>query len=311
MSLRRLLRLKGTAAPDQQGCTPPRHLAIDRSTEPDTLTTFSAGVTCISPLPQASSQRSARTLLVGCVLAGAAVLLAGCAPTRQSESRDWYFGNPYDQPRSLAVTVFINQSGVELDMMMVTDQFYTELQQLPGEIKVVPVNRMLATLREMGLRMVRGPEDVQELADRLDVDGVIVGSVTRYDPYPPPVLGMAVQLYNRPDSTDPSPATGPGSTETDTPDPMALSRSARPFELSMDEQLRPQAMVVRIFDADQAETIQRINTYAEDRQGQQGPLAWKRYTTQEAYIGFVSHEIIGELMGKEKQRLFREQLANQ
>ena len=62
-------------------------------------------------------------------------------------------------------------------------------------------------------------------------------------------------------------------------------------------------MFVKIFDAGQAEVIERIKEYAQTREGQASPARWKKFTTRKNYLRFVCHEMIGELLAKEKQRL--------
>jgi TolB-like protein len=229
------------------------------------------------------------------VLLAGGVLLAGCHRNRQEDDRAGMLRSPYAEPRSLAVTVFLNQSGSDaLDPIAVTDEFYTELQQVEG-LQVIPVNRVLAALQELGLANVRSPAEAVQLAEVLGVDGVIVGSITRYDPYPPPLVGMAIQLYAREDRLGPPPALPAEAWE--------LARLGKPFELAEAAPLRPRAMVVRIFDADQPAVQERLKQYARARGGDQGPYGWKRYTTRQNYLGFVAQEMIGELLAQESQRL--------
>ena len=223
-----------------------------------------------------------------------ALLLGGCR--HQAEEKEpWIFQNPYPQPTTLAVTVFLNQSGSEaLDPVAVTDQFYTELQQVPG-LQVIPVNRVLAALAQLRIDHVRGPEDAINLADLLGADGIIVGAITRYDPYYPPVMGMVVQLYSRQEKMV--------AAEPNRVEPWQMARAAAPLEMPMSPELRPKASLVRIYDARAKEVVKRLQAYAKPRGGDQSPYGWKKYTTRANYLGFVSHEIIGELLTLEQQRL--------
>jgi hypothetical protein len=225
--------------------------------------------------------------------------LAGCHRQAQAPpGPEQWFRNPYPEPRNLAVTVFLNQSGSEnLDMVAVTDEFYTELQQIDG-LQVTPVNRVLAALTDMGLNNVRNPTEAVQLAEILGGDGLLVGSITRYEPYWPPLVGMAVQLYARPDKLASTPEPGLP--------PWEMSRAGKPFALAMAQPLRPKAMVIRIVDASQPDVQERLKKYAKAHGAEQTPFGWKKFATQINYLGFVSHEIIGELLAQEKARLAAE-----
>ena len=208
--------------------------------------------------------------------------------------------SPYRQPQSMAVAVFSNRSGsADLDVMAATDAFYTELQAIEG-IEVVAVNLVIAAMEELQMSGINSPGDAMLLAQQLALDGVIVGSVTSYDPYFPPKLGMVVELYRH---TDDSQRLADSHV-----DPGQMARAGRQVELSPAEPIRPTARVTRILDADESPVVERLKRYADGRGGQDRPYGWKLYTTRQNYLRFVSHEIITELMAKERQRLSAEQL---
>ena len=220
------------------------------------------------------------------------VLLSGC---HTGKSNRIYY-NPYPEPHSLAVAPFVNQSGSpDIDVMAVTDEFYAELQQVDG-LEVVSVDRVLAELGRLELHTgIRGPGDALSLAEALETDGIIVGSITRYDPYFPPKLGMAVQLYGR----------DPGGREEPAKhlNPGEIARSAKPFRLGATEPYQARTAVIRIIDSDQNDVVERIKEYAESRRGNDRPPSWKTYTTRQNFLRFVSHEIIGELLAQERDWL--------
>jgi len=218
----------------------------------------------------------------GCLLA---LVAAGCSGRSE---RDVY-SNPYGVPTRLAVAPFRNLSGSsDLDVVAATDEFYSELQAVEG-LEVVPVNRVLATLADLGWDNVQKPEDVLVLADALAVEGVIVGSITRYDPYPPPQVGMVLQLYLR--------------TQRDSDQAVTYVNPGESFELSRARMIQPAASVVRIFDAREEEVAKRGKQFAKHRGASDSPYSWKKYTTQRNYLKFVSYEMIGELLAGERQRL--------
>ena len=216
--------------------------------------------------------------------------LGGCA---SNAVRRIYY-NPYPQAQSLAVTVFRNESGSpDIDEMIVTDKFYTELQQIEG-FEVIPVDRVINALNELGMAQVENATDAMTLADHLSVDGVIVGAITQYDPYSPPLVGMAVQLYSR--------HREPVEAKAAAVDAGDLARRGQPFAMETQLPLRPSAGVVRIIDARQNATIRRIKKYARQSNAGATPYGWKKYTTRLNYLRFVAHEIIGELLAQQESR---------
>ncbi len=243
---------------------------------------------------------SRRTLLLLGVLLLSVVLCAGCNKPQRS---DRIYEDPYPLPRTLAVAPFLNQSGSDyLDVLAVTDEFYTELQQVKS-LDVVAVNKVLATMSRMGINKISNPDDAVRLADALGVDGVIVGSITQYDPYRPPKMGMAVQLYTAGIDRDeklPARHINPGK----------LARAAKPFALEAGKTLLPRVGVVRIFDADHNDVIDRLKQYAADRSGNDSPSGWETYLTSRRYLRFVSHEVIGEMLALERDWLGQQKVSS-
>ncbi len=219
--------------------------------------------------------------------------LPGCKS--QDAGRPSHNGPPW----SVAIVPFTNQSGSEaLDTLAVTDEFFTELQLAGDGVQVLPVNRVLAAMSSLSMSKVASPSDVELLADMLMVDAVIVGAVTQYDPYPPPRVGMMVQLYDRKKwaSHDPMKHVDPGQ----------LARSGTSFDLKPPEEMRPIAQVVTIVDAGDKDVIERIKLYANERAKEATASwrePWQRYTTSRNYLRFVSHEVISELFMRRQSYL--------
>ena len=216
----------------------------------------------------------------------------GCASPKSAQ----VLVSPYPQPQSLAVVPFRNLSGAQgLDVIAATDEFITELGQVKG-VTVMPVNRVLAALSELELAQVESPTDVMTLAQALDVDAVIVGSITRWEPYPPPLVSISVQLYSR-DKIEQE----RGSSQFHV-DPATLAQMGAPFEMGLRPAIRPQAMVQEVYDAGQDQVVERIKLYDRNRDQGPAPLSWQRNMLQRNYLRFVSHEVINELLTQERDR---------
>jgi hypothetical protein len=226
-----------------------------------------------------------------------AILLAGLAlPGCQSKPSNRVYVSPY--PASLAVVPFKNLSGSQsLETLAVTDEFVTELGQVSG-LTVMPLNQVLAKLRELQMTSVSSPSDALMVADAMNVDGVIVGAVHRWEPYDPPLLGMAVQLYLRDQVLQDKQV----QSEDLHVNPADLSRASSPYDLKLREPLQSQSEVTRVYDASQDWVIEKIKAYALLRPDNPSPMGWKRYKTQRLYLRFVSYEIVGELMLREHAR---------
>jgi len=228
------------------------------------------------------------------------LLLQGCASKPKELPIERFYRNPYSpKPWSLAIVPFRNDSGSEtLDVMAVTDAFYSELQQIGDGLQVMPNNRVLAAMQKLQMRHVTNAVEVLALAEVLSVDAVIVGAVTNYDPYPPPQIGMIVQLYDRKGVVKEDSMVQANSKQ--------LALEGKPFGLELKQPARPALMVVRVLDADKKDVIERIKVYAKEREGKNAsfgqklnPGWWEKYTTSRKYLGFVSYEIIGELLAQQ------------
>lgn len=154
----------------------------------------------------------------------ALLLLAGCSaipePLRQPQ-----YHNPFPQLTRVAVLPFYNQSAEPtVDQDRIALAYYNELQQIPG-FEVVPVGvtkqMLLRWQRTAALALSKpGAEvpgfqegesldesslpvsiepltgaDFQRLAQFMNVDAVVVGSVTEYEAYYPPRFGLSVRWY--------------------------------------------------------------------------------------------------------------------
>lgn len=126
-------------------------------------------------------------------LALAFSLAGGCAALPEKLQQP-QFHNPFPQLHRVAVLPFYNQSAEPtVDGEAVAIAYYNELQVIPG-FEVMPLGvarQMLAASRIEP----RTSEDFQKLARLMNVDAVLVGSVTEYSPYYPPRIGIAVDWY--------------------------------------------------------------------------------------------------------------------
>jgi hypothetical protein len=122
-----------------------------------------------------------------------AVMFAGCSAIPEVTHQPQYH-NPFPQLSRVAVLPFYNQSAdPTIDQDGIALAYYNELQQIPG-FEVMPVGVAKTLMMNSGLEP-QTAEDFQKLAQYLQVDAVIAGSVTEFSPYYPPRIGLSVRWF--------------------------------------------------------------------------------------------------------------------
>ena len=226
--------------------------------------------------------------LAAVVLVGG--LAGGCG--RKLKQPDVLAG-PYPGVRLWAVAPLANESGVSaVDAYRVADLFTQQVQQVDG-INTVPVNRVVLAMRHAGLEAVGSSADAMQLIQLLEVDALVVGTVTAWDPYPPPTLGMAVLLF-----------AGSGDHASGV-DPRELVRATSsdvaPGELGPPGAI---AQAAGIFDGRNNETLAWLEAFATGRIEPDEPFGADVYLMDmELYTQFVSYRLIRDLLGFEQRRL--------
>ena len=181
----------------------------------------------------------------------------------------------------------MNLSGsTDFDPVTVGDIMASELTRVHG-VRVVGVNRVLAMMAELGLRRLRNPEDARELIDRLGVDGILVFAITEYDPYSPPAVGIAAQLYLTDDASGITPF-----------DPLSTSRSAVALaETAGQRSVGPAAEVQQVFDGADNHTAAELRSFAAARRADRSPYAWRKYmVSQHHFLRFCCSSVAQDLV---------------
>lgn len=120
---------------------------------------------------------------------GLILSLSGCVITHTAVS------NPVQGLSTVAVVPFFNLSSERtVDGRLFAETYQSELQKVPG-FQVLPVGVVETAMKQYRLDMNR-PDDVIKLAEYLNVDAVVIGAVTNYEPYYPPQIGMQVSWYS-------------------------------------------------------------------------------------------------------------------
>jgi hypothetical protein len=233
-----------------------------------------------------SPKGTSRVLLAVC---GGLCLAQGRCVEKDLSADPMRVPNPLFGPMTVAVAPALNFSGSsDFDRNRVADLMTSELGHVDG-IKVIPVSRVLAVLAQQGRREVGSPSHALEICQRLGADAILVFAVTEYDPYDPPTVGIAAQLYGQ------VPGRGP---EGDL-DPILVSRQARAVADSppAGPSGQPVAQTQRVFNATHDYVVQQIKRFARRRDTQKSPYGWRLYlVSQEHYLRFCCSATLQALL---------------
>jgi hypothetical protein len=229
-------------------------------------------------------------LAVWSVMGVVAVVLGGCGEKAIEEPKA--FPSPYPAPKVWAVTPLRNETGTTIaDGTAMADHLTEHLQQVRG-ITALPVNRVLEAMAADNIIAIDSPAKIQRLMNTLNVDGLIVGTLTAWDPYDPPRIGVILQLYSRDRLAPP----------LDTRD---LTRAPSSNELpGVIAFTQPVSQVSHHFDAADGTTLKYLRHYATGRVPHDSAAGWRRYLLSiDLYSEFVSHELMRRLFDAEWKRL--------
>lgn len=113
--------------------------------------------------------------------------------------------NPFPQLQRVAVAPFFNQSDEKtVDGRQFALAYFNELQATPG-FEVVPVNVVEEAMVRHQLAL-NDPLQARRLAQILNVDAVVIGTITDFSPYYPPRCGLRVEWWSANPSFHPIPA---------------------------------------------------------------------------------------------------------
>lgn len=212
---------------------------------------------------------------------------------------------PYDasQGEALwAVVPLANESGVSFaDTELVADALIAKLDESRG-IACLPLNRTIAAMRARGMTGIRSPGDARMLANTLGVDALVIGSITAYDPYNPPKLGLTLAVFakeNRP---------------SDGIDPMRLQTAYTDQDPKVRTQYldRPIAAVSEHFDGANHEVQLALQRYAAGRHEPASALGWRgMLASMDLYVEFAAFEAVSRLLELERLRLAQPAEAQQ
>jgi hypothetical protein len=184
-----------------------------------------------------------------------------------------------------AVAPAINLSGeCSVDPILQADLVFEQLKVI--NLTVIPVNRVVQVYAALHIEKVESEEQAAIVCQQLGCDALVVPTVTVYDPYNPPKLGIALQLLKR-----------SGQAQVQHMDVRELVRSAAP---TADQALpvNPQFIqVVGMYDAADGSVRDAVLQYANGRYDPNSPMKSNEYfENMDRYSGFVYHTLIAQMI---------------
>lgn len=227
----------------------------------------------------------ARGRTVTSVLLLSLLASGGCGPKQVAPVR---IANAYLGPLTVAVAPALNFSGsTDFDRNVVADIMASELGSVVG-VEVIPVSRVLAVLDEQGRDEIASPAHAEEVVNRLGADAILVFAVTEYEPYHPPIVGIAAQLYG---------VRRVG--ETGGVDPVRLSREAGPTAAeAASRAFGPLAQAEQVFDAAHGFTEEDVEEFARQRDATDSPFGWRLYLqSQRHFMRYCCQRTLRSMFG--------------
>lgn len=251
--------------------------------------------------PSATATRDWRGAFAGIALSMlAANALVGCAGKTAELIAPATLVAPYNTTRGdvlWAVVPIHNESGTtEAEKSNISDKVVAACEEIEG-VRCVPLNRTMEAMRALKMTAVRSPADVRTLAQAMGVDGVVVGSVTAYDPYTP-TIGLSLALFSRGGAMNPS--------EVKSLDPRSLQMSPNEGNASVLSAFRdsPVSTASENLDAKNNQVLMDLRQYAQGRMDGPSALGWRRYAaSMELFSEFAACHIVGRLVQSEWIRL--------
>lgn len=243
--------------------------------------------------------RSVRATLA-LLAAGCAICVSGCfkSSTRGQLNPPEVLVAPSDPVKGEALWAVVplnNESGVSfVDTLAFSDTLTQVISEVRG-LACVPMNRTLAALRAMGNRPINTPQGVRALANFMGVDGVVIGSITAYDPYDPPKIGINLALFLR--------DTG---RESEVIDPIKLQAAyTDAVKTTQTNYLeKPASTVSEHFDAASHDVQLEVRRFATGRTDPDSSLGWRTsFISMDLYRKFAAHQAVARLLESERLRL--------
>lgn len=204
--------------------------------------------------------------------------------------------SPYPARQVWAIAPLRNESGsLHANGLTVADQMARQLENA-SNIDVLPVNRVLAVMESQRIGSLRSVLEVQQVMRLLGADYMVIGTITAYDPYDPPKMGMAIELFT-----------------SERVEQLRTINLRRLVGASTDSDItpatpanvgQPVSLTSGYFDAADPDVRKRLQRYGHKRSQEDGEeSSWRMYRiNMNLFSEFVSYAMSWRLLEAEKKR---------
>jgi len=244
------------------------------------------------------------------MLAAALCTLVGCGAFDSSPPTADPLVSPYGDRRVWAVAPLLNESGsLGVDGARFADHLGRQLETA-SNIDTLPTNRVLAAMDQLELERISSVRDALAIIELLDADALVVGTVTDYEVYDPPKVGLALELFVHPRRMHYEQRLNVDALMGASVDPLLEPASRRQADRPRASQ--PASTISGFFDAADPFVRERLQRYAQGRGGDENPNAWRRYRiSTDLFTEFVSYVAAWRLLKQERTRLYLEPQMSQ
>ena len=221
---------------------------------------------------------------IGSLLALA--LLSGCITPKYGEEQQLSINNGTHPV--WAVAPAINLSGeTGVDPILQADLVFHQLGAV-NNVNLIPVNQVIAVYAALHITKVESEEQAQIVCEQLGCDGLIIPTITVYDPYNPPKFGASLQLLRRNAVDHPNNI-----------DPRELTRAATPMAIDPLPSHPNFIQTVGMYDAANGSVRDALMRYARGRYDPTGPMGANEYLlSMDRYCGFVYYTLVQQMIGR-------------
>jgi hypothetical protein len=241
----------------------------------------------VTPSASSFKDEAMRKFGIGFLVIVSSACMSGCMhqPKPYGEEQQLFLPGAHRQSWAIAPTINISGQSA-IDPLLQSDLVYQQIQQVHG-LTAIPVDRVIEVYASLKINRVESEKQAYTVCQLLGCDGLIIPTVTAYDPYDPPIFGASLQLFVKPGTFNRLPKV----------DPRALERSPTTTALPAMPAAKDMTQVVDIYDASDGTVRDRVAAYAKGRTDPNGPLNTAEITvTMDRYCGFAYHELLTTML---------------
>jgi hypothetical protein len=213
-------------------------------------------------------------------------ILSGCLTPKYGEERQLTVNNGTHPIWAIAPA--INLSGeTSVDPILQSDIVCLQLGAV-NNVKIIPVDVVVQVYAALHITKIESQEQAAIVCDQLKCDGLIIPTITLYDPYNPPKLGAVLSFMPRTVTN-----------RVNNVDVRELTRRATPLTTDSLPSTPDFIQVTGMYDAANGSVRDAVARYAKGRNDPTAPLAASEYlVSMDRYCGFVYYTLIEQMIGR-------------